>query len=189
METKYFVSKKLALEVTRYDEPKDGKQFTVKYAATGEEYGDAGILIGSIGGCDIFWQHCITREQYEEVIARREAERSPERVAARKEEKFRREAEIAASITAEFEKLKAEGSPIQTTPENIGVVLRYLNTMNWGAWELPAMSVSYSANQYDCDGNLAATMTLDEPIIIDGEEVSRFVVGAPFGHLNNYRRV
>lgn len=78
---------------------------------------------------------------------------------------------------------------IPTTYENIGIVLRYLNTVNWGVWELPKMTIGYSCHQYDCDGRTASTMKLDKAIeIYEGEKESMFQVGAPHGHLTKYRR-
>lgn len=86
---------------------------------------------------------------------------------------------------------------IPTTYRNISIVLRHLNEQNWGSWELPKMSIGYSCNQYDCDGKIATTMKLDQPIDITDytdspdslpEMVSMFQVGAPHGHLMKYRR-
>lgn len=94
--------------------------------------------------------------------------------------------EEARSIA--FRDLLARGTPIPTTYETIGIVLRYLNTMNWGGWDLPPMTIGYRCNQYDCDGKQASTMILDEPIDVFGELIDKFVVGAPTGHLIKYHR-
>lgn len=90
---------------------------------------------------------------------------------------------------------KYEGAAIPTTFENIGIILRYLNTMSWGAWRLPKMTIGYKCHQYDCDGKVASTMTLDKPIDVScyeegglPEMVDKFQVGAPVRHLMQYHR-
>jgi hypothetical protein len=72
---------------------------------------------------------------------------------------------------------------IPTTLDNIAIVLRYLNKQNWGTWHLPALSIPYSAHQYDCDGVVATTITLDRPV--DGSK--KFKIGGKRGHLMNFR--
>lgn len=81
------------------------------------------------------------------------------------------------------------GSTVETTAENIRILLCYLNDINWGVWQLPSMTIGYTCNQYDCDGKTATTITLDTPIEYRGEQVSQFQHGAPSGHLRNYRRI
>lgn len=76
-----------------------------------------------------------------------------------------------------------------STIENIRILLLYLNDKNWGAWELPAMEIGYTCNQYDCDGRIATTITLDRRIDYRGRKEKRFVVGAPRGHLSKYQRL
>ena len=49
---------------------------------------------------------------------------------------------------------------IPATVENIKIVLTHLNEQNWGAWDLPRLSIGYSAHQYDCDGKIASTIKL-----------------------------
>lgn len=79
--------------------------------------------------------------------------------------------------------LTANDGIIPATIDNLRTLLAALNTQNWGSWSLPKMSISYSCNQYDCDGRTATTIILDEPV--DG--TTRFSFGAPRGHLTNYR--
>lgn len=79
--------------------------------------------------------------------------------------------------------------PIPTTLENLSLVLNFLNEQNWGTWNLPAMSIAYSANQYDCDGSTATTITLDVPILVDGEKIKKFKTGGRRGHLDKYYSV
>ena len=84
-----------------------------------------------------------------------------------------------------------DGSLFITDDFEKNIVLRYLNTINWGGWELPKMTIGYICNQYDCEGKIATTMKLDESIKLyedDNETGYMFQVGAPVGHLTKYRR-
>lgn len=81
------------------------------------------------------------------------------------------------------------GDTVETTVENIRTLLRYLNDINWGVWQLPSMTIGYSCHQYDCDGKTATTIKLDRPIEYRGEKVTRFQYGAPRGHLCDYCRI
>lgn len=81
--------------------------------------------------------------------------------------------------------------PIPTTIDNLKLILNYLNEQNWGSWDLPAMTIGYSANQYDCDGTLATTITLSKGIeyvdyFDEKSIVSKFKVGGKRGHLEKY---
>jgi len=79
---------------------------------------------------------------------------------------------------------------IESTSKNIGIVLRYLNTKNWGTWVLPKMSIGYIAIQYQISGNhTATTMTHDKTINYDGKKLSKFVVGAPVNYLTGYEHI
>jgi len=93
---------------------------------------------------------------------------------------------------ADYEKLLSENEVIPTTIENLAIVMRYLRTVNWGMWQLPEMSIGYSAHQYDCDGITAVTITLDESINDDDHglnNINAFVCGAPRGHLLRYHKI
>ena len=57
--------------------------------------------------------------------------------------------------------------------------------MNWGVWKLPAMTIGYSCNQYDCDGKSAVTIKLDEPV----NGYTKLSYGAPRGHLTAYTNI
>jgi hypothetical protein len=81
---------------------------------------------------------------------------------------------------------------IPATISNLRTLLLHLNEQNWGAWELPRLSIGYSANQYDCDGIIATTIRLDNPISdeelgINNERM--FKVGGKRGHLEQYQRL
>jgi hypothetical protein len=71
---------------------------------------------------------------------------------------------------------------IPATLANIKIVLTQLNFQNWGAWNLPKMTIGYSANQFDCDGLTASTMKFDNAI--EGETM--FKVGGKRGYLSKY---
>lgn len=78
------------------------------------------------------------------------------------------------------------GSEIEVTKENLTKVLYGLNQMNWGTWNLPQMSIGYSAHQFDCNGKTATTIKLDTPINIDGQMISKFKTSTSRGHLEGY---
>lgn len=182
METKYFLSKHLALRV---DTIEDGT-LRLTDATDGTPYINAGTLINCNGGIGKFLDLCIDEETFQQRIRRREYMSSPEyrKVQARKEAE--REAIAAAQHKADFDALP---SPIPVTYRNIGIVLRYLRDIPYGVVELPSMTMGYSFNQYDCDGKIAAALVLDDDLIEDGENYGRrFQVGAPHGHLTKYYR-
>ena len=101
---------------------------------------------------------------------------------------MKREAEREARTKAEYERLFS-GEVTETNEETVGALLRYLNTMNWGGWNLPRMTIGYACHQYDCDGKIATTIKLDKPIVVNDEPGTMFQVGAPHGHLMKYRRI
>ena len=84
---------------------------------------------------------------------------------------------------------KYEGKAIDTTAENLRILMRYLQTINWGVWELPRLTQGYSANQYDCDGKTAVTITLDQGIESDGKIIRKLQYGAPIRYLPKYAPV
>jgi hypothetical protein len=74
---------------------------------------------------------------------------------------------------------------IEATLDNIKVVGEYLRTQNWGSWTLPAMSIGYSALQYDCEGQTAVAFIFNSPV----EGYKKIAVGAKRGHLNGYYHI
>lgn len=99
--------------------------------------------------------------------------------------------EIAEQRKKEWEQLSSL-PVIPATVENIRILLHYLNTINWGSWTLPQLTVGYSANQYDCDGKTATTIILQEPVSDEErgiENETMFQTGAPRGHLTKYQRL
>lgn len=79
----------------------------------------------------------------------------------------------------------------QPNIDQIAALLRELNSMNWGVWPpLPDIGVGYTANQYDCDGRQATTITLDKPISDQAWGIKnqrRFKIGGKRGHLMKYQ--
>lgn len=181
--TTFFFSSKLALEVNTNE---DG---TLAITHTdGTPYQDAGCLIKSQGGIQAFLSHCIDKEEFDRRVNARAFSQSKEYRQIQAQRQAEKEAERKAKWISDYKALAAKG-PIEATAENIGIVLRYFRAQDTAMLNYPAMSVGYSANMYDCDGKLAAAMILDHPIDVDGEKVSRFVSGAPVGHLSKYYRV
>lgn len=96
--------------------------------------------------------------------------------------------EINEKIQKEFDTKLSEAKKlfdlevIESTLENIKLVLMVLNSQNWGSWKLPKMTIGYSANQFDCDGKTATTIKLDKPV----EGNTMYSYNAPRGHLTKY---
>lgn len=155
---------------------------------------NAGLFILQMGGVETIKARLQGEDLTLEQAEAWEAEHARQCAIAAQQAKERakqKETEKYEKAKHNYEALLAtsQDGVIPTTYENIGIVLRYLNTLNWGAWELPKMSIGYSCHQYDCDGRTASTMKLDKAIeIYEGEKESMFQVGAPHGHLTRYRR-
>lgn len=95
--------------------------------------------------------------------------------------------EMEKQIEEEYQKLLDTYDVIPSTAENIKTVLSFLNTKNWGSWDLPKMEIGYSCHQYDCEGYIVSTMVLDRPIEYRNGEHARFKHGFhPRGHLDKY---
>ena len=108
------------------------------------------------------------------------------------QEKKKQNEQAKQSLETDFHALEneiKEGKVFDANLENIRRILLYLNSMNWGVWQLPKMTCGYSAHQYDCDGHQASTITLDKPIDYYGEKVSKFKVGGGRLHLTKYKFV
>ena len=108
------------------------------------------------------------------------------------QEKKKQNEQAKQSLEADFRVLEneiKEGKVFDANLENIRRILLYLNSMNWGVWQLPKMTCGYRAHQYDCDGHQASTITLDKPIDYYGEKVSKFKVGGGRLHLTKYKFV
>lgn len=163
----------------------DGTLLITNLRKNNEPIQNAGAFIVSMGGIESILKKCedMTEEQYAEQLA---------------EHKRKNEAavKIAAEKVVEYEhQIKAEydvafsAEVTEATVENVTILLRYLNSMNWGAWELPKMTIGYTCNQYDCDGRQATTITLDKPIKYGDEMLRKFVVGGGPRHLVHYTQL
>jgi len=151
----------------------------------GEPIQNAGQFIMQLGGVDKLLARCkdYTEEEWEAELKRvKESRKAAKEKALARYEKQKKEHE------ADYRSLLARDGVIETTVENIGIVLRFLNDHNWGTWNLPKMTIGYACHQFDCNGKQATTMKLDSPIDIDGEMVDKFQTGAPVGHLVKYHR-
>lgn len=183
MEQLFFISKNKshARIVQKMD---DGKLNIM--SLNGEPMKDAGLFIVSCGGIDKLLSKCVNEQEFEQHKIRLSKE---------KEERENRNIELSkkiAKIRAEEDlkiKLMLENQPIQANEDNIRLIARYLNAHNWGSWNLPKLNISYKANQYNCNGKIATTIVLNEPIEFYGEMESKFVYNAPNGHLNQYQRL
>lgn len=180
MKKMYFTSKKSFL----VEQNADGT-LLVTNTSTMEPLKNAGSFIVSQGGIDAILAKCkeVTDEQFAEerkqmLLCQEQAKKRSQELAL--ENRKRHEEEYNAVFN---------GGIAETTVENIRILLRYLNDINWGVWQLPSMTIGYNCNQYECDGKIATTITLDTPIECRGELVSQFQYGAPSGHLRSYRRI
>lgn len=189
---KYFISKKIRASVERNA---DGTlKLTDLSGKVPQPLINAGALIMSFGSIDKFYDRCVDEAAYQDFLKNKAYLASPEYKAqreAQREAQRAATAEKTAAITKAYEDLLAKNNGvIPTTAENVATVLRYLNTRNWGGWELPKMTIGYTCSQYDCDGKQASAMRLDKAIPdgYDGKS-DKFCVGAPRGYLNKYTRI
>lgn len=148
----------------------------------GNEINNPGLFIKTMGGVNQILRRCQqTEKTAKEVADDIKAEKEAIKAASASRIKSEQEA-----VINDYTALVSKGT-IETTVENVKIVLSYLNTQNWGTWKLPEMSIGYKANQYQISNSqTAATMTLNKPIDFEGRKTLRFVVGAPVTHLLNY---
>ena len=181
MRKMYFTSKKSFL----VEQNADGTLLITK-TSTMKPLKNAGSFIVSQGGIEAILAKCVevTEEHFAEdrkqLLLRHEQAKQHSQELALANRK-RHEEEYNAVFNG--------GDVVETTVENIRTLLRYLNDINWGVWQLPSMTIGYSCHQYDCDGKTATTIKLDRPIEYRGEKVTQFQYGAPSGHLRDYCRI
>lgn len=109
---------------------------------------NAGHFIVSAGGKESLLARCVELDMcLEEVIKMVKEERTILR--EQRQISFLKFAEKHnKKIKDDFDRLMTLNI-IDTTEENVAIILRYFNSMNWGVWpKLPKMSVSYKINQY-----------------------------------------
>lgn len=145
---------------------------------------NAGAVIGNFGGI----QATLDRANETDKTL-------PQLIEEKKQRKQQADEAQAKAIAKHIERIEQEyntlltSSPngIETNIHNLYIVAAYLATANWGAWELPRMTIGYSAHQYDCDGHIAVTFQLDEPIEYRGTPTTKLVFNAPLVHLTSYQ--
>lgn len=153
----------------------------------GRPYKNAGMMINQAGGIEALLASCEEVDNIDGMLAELNSQKKAIRERANRE-RVRQAQEIADRAKVEYEKTFS-GEVTETNVENIGVLLRYLNTINWGIWELPKMTVGYKCAQYDCDGRTATTVKLNTPILYEGKMTCMFVYGNPRGYLEKYTQV
>lgn len=149
------------------------------------QWEDAEALIGSMGGKEKLLARCIEVEHLDELVnERNEANQEYRKKQAASD--AAKEAARTARVEKEYKDAFGDGTQAtESTLENIAILLRYLNSTNWGVWQLPTMTIGYACHQYDCDGKRASTIKLDEPV----EGYTKLQYGAPRGHLTAYTNV
>lgn len=190
MKNLFYCTKKNVYQITKND---DG---TVAFYP---EEKNAGAIIMQRGGVSDFLSHCIEDERsYEEFkndVELVKKKQSEYRMAMRMQNAMKKNEEIQGKYFALLDKyginpdLPKEGGAIEATAENLTILMRYLQTVNWGLWKLPRLTQKYTANQYDCDGKVAITVILDEGIESEGKIYKKLQYGAPMGHLTQYAPV
>lgn len=130
-----------------------------------------------------------SREDVIELVKRKRAERMENLKLKAKQLAQRSDLKHKACEILIKQRIEHGGGVLESNFANIYLLLEYLNTQNWGGWELPKMTIGYSCAQYDCDGKQATTIKLDEPIEYDDELFSKFEVGAPHRHLMKYKKI
>lgn len=153
----------------------------------GRPYKDAGLLITQHGGIEALLSKCEEIEDVEGFVCNLNKEKKAIREAAK--DMRSNQAIIEAAKAKEAYDAAFSQEVTESTADNIYILLRYLNTINWGVWNLPRMTISYTCNQYDCDGRTATTIKLDAPIIHNGNQETMFVYGNPRGHLEKYLKI
>ena len=158
-----------------------------RWERDGRPYKNAGMMIAQAGGIEALLAACEEVEDIDGMIATLNSEKKAIRERANRE-RARQAQETADRAKNDYKKVFA-GEVTETNIETIGVLLRYLNTINWGVWELPRMTVAYKCAQYDCEGRTATTIKLDSPILYEGKMTNMFVYGNPRGYLDKYAQV
>lgn len=159
---------------------------TLTISCDGKPIQNAGSFIIQMGGIDNVLLKCkdYTPEAWkQELISLRTHKELAQQLTINLKEA------VIVNHAVAYQAVFGNGNAVDTTIDNITVLLNYLNDNNMGCWTLPKMDIGYSCNQYDCDGTVATTIKLDKPIEYDGKMVDKFQVGAPIGHLIKYSRL
>ena len=154
-----------------------------QWVKDGSKYADVGMFVKQRGGKDIFLSECADCDDLDNFVTKQNKENeefSSIRKAIAEEIAKKQEEEYALAFADEV---------TECNKENIYLLLRHLNKINWGVWRLPKMSIGYSCNQHNCNGVTATTIKLDKPINYGDEMIDKFVYGAPHGYLSNYVQI
>lgn len=154
----------------------------------GKPFKNAGSLVITAGGIEGLLSQCEDVEDIDAMIAQLNEVKAEIRRKANAE-RLRQQTAATSMAEAEYRSLFEGVDVVETRAETVYVLLRYLNTQNWGVWRLPKMTIGYQCNQYDCDGKTATAIKLDQPISVGGHMGTQFVYGAPRGHLTKYERI
>ena len=158
-----------------------------------------GSLIMQYGGKEEFLKNCVESElSYEEYskMRKEQYQRAVKNSYAAQQKKWQEKEERDYNESAvEYAELqeKYKGRPIDCTPKNLLIIMKYLNARNWGSWELPMLTQGYTALQHDCGGKQATTIKLDKGIEVQEgcrkKTYRRFKYGAPTGYLITYMNI
>jgi hypothetical protein len=154
----------------------------------GRPFQNAGSLVITAGGIDGLLSQCEDVEDIDAMIAELNIIKAEIRRKANAE-RLRQQTASANIAADDYHRLFDGKEVVETNAKTVYALLRYLNTQNWGVWRLPAMTIGYQCNQYDCDGKTATTIKLDKPISVGGRMGTQFVYGAPRGHLTKYEHI
>lgn len=154
----------------------------------GRQYQNAGLLIMQEGGIDALLSKCEEIEDVAQFVHDLNVEKKAIRERAN-QERMRQMTAQSDKAKADYDKVFNGKDIVESTPENIYILLAYLNTVNWGVWHLPKMTIGYQCNQYDCDGKTATTIKLDSPVKYWDKPEKMFVYGNPRGCLEKYTKI
>ena len=183
--------------IFRIEENKDGtlnvfREYTSAkkmdyWQRDGRPFLGAGLLINQQGGIEGLLAKCEVIDNVDEWVSNLNTEKKAIRDAANAQ-RMQQTRQEAAKAKEAFEAAFSQ-DVTESTPDNIYILLRYLNTVNWGVWRLPKMTIGYACHQHDCEGRTATTIKLDKPINYWDKPETMFVYGNPRGYLEKYSKI
>lgn len=188
MKNLFYCTKKNVYQITKND---DG---TLTFFP---EEKNAGCIIMQRGGIEGFLDNCIEdNRNYKEFLSDRKliAQKQIEYRMAMREQNANVEKE---TVIKSYKLMLAKYGmsvdnidktvAIDTTIDNLYILMRYMYNIPCFDWKLPKLSQRYSYHLYECDGKFAVTIILNEGIFSnDGKLVKKLQYGAPKGHLSQY---
>ena len=111
---------------------------------------NAGLIIHSAGGIEAFLARCLEDPRSLEEISQDTAliVRMVRRNGMLDQEIHRSSSKPSAQQIEEAYLELIQQGVIEVNTRNLLTVMRHLNSVNWGSWELPSMDQSYQARQY-----------------------------------------